>query len=138
MTKLILMIRDKSWFYTKQLYPNNTDESNFTDFKIRFSLFFLPPVILIIGITGWFFSVFLNKPVDISIYSYHIVIPLVIIFGSIYYYIYSFIFKKIEKFPINETNNSGYLKNGIFVVGLISSEVLIAFLLIFLIFKIRV
>ena len=81
---------------------------------------------------------FLNKPVDISIYSYHIVIPLAIIFGSVYYYIYSFIFKKIEKFPINETNNSGYLKNGIFVVGLISLEVLISFLLIFLIFKIRV
>lgn len=138
MKKVILMIRDKSWFYTKQLYPNDTDECNFKDFKLRFSLFFLPPIILIIGICGWFFSVFLNKPTNVSIYNYQVIIPISIIFSTIYYYAYSFIFKEIEKFPIDKNNDSGYLRNGFFVVGTILLETFIAFLLIFLIFKIRV
>ena len=40
MLKLLLKIRDKSWFYTNQLYPNDTPESNLKDFKLRFSMFF--------------------------------------------------------------------------------------------------
>ena len=137
MKKIVLIIRDKSWFYTNQLYPNDTFEDNFRDFKIRFSLFFLPPVILIIGVCGWFFSVFLNSPKNVSVYNYQIVIPFSILFALIYYYIYSFIFKKIEEYPINEENNSVYLKNKFFVIGSILIELLITFLLIFLLFKIR-
>ena len=90
MKKIILIIRDKAWFYTNQLYPNDTYENNFKDFKLRFSLFFLPPVILIIGFCGWFVSVFLEKPKNVSVYNYQIVIPFSILFALIYYYIYSF------------------------------------------------
>lgn len=82
-------------------------------------------------------SVFLEKPKNVSVYNYQIVIPLAIVFALIYYYIYSFIFKKIEEYPINEENNSGYLKNKFFVIGSILIELLITFLLIFLLFKIR-
>jgi hypothetical protein len=39
MLKIILSIRDKSWFYSHQLYPDDTAESNYKDFKVKFSLF---------------------------------------------------------------------------------------------------
>ena len=76
MEKILIIIRDKAWFYTNQLYPNDTDEDNFKDFKLRFSLFFLPPVILLIGFCGWFFSIVLNSPKNISVYDYQVIIPL--------------------------------------------------------------
>jgi hypothetical protein len=120
-----------------QLYPNDTDEDNFKDFKLRFSLFFLPPVILIIGFCGWFFSIVLNRPKNISVYDYQVIIPLSVLFSLIYYFIYSLIFKKIAQYPINEKNNSGLIKNKIFVGAVILVELLVAFLLIFLLFKIR-
>ena len=137
MKKILTIIRDKAWFYTNQLYPNDTDEDNFREFKLRFSLFFLPPVILIIGFSGWFFSIVLNRPKNISVYDYQVVIPLSVLFILIYYFIYSLIFKKIAQYPINEKNNSGFIKNGIFVCAVILVELLVAFLLIFLLFKIR-
>lgn len=94
MEKILIIIRDKTWFYTNQLYPNDTDEDNLKDFKLRFSLFFLPPVILIIGFCGWFFSIVLNRPKNISVYDYQVIIPLSVLFSLIYYFIYSLIFKK--------------------------------------------
>ena len=135
--KILIIIRDKTWFYTNQLYPNDTDEDNLKDFKLRFSLFFLPPVILIIGFCGWFFSIVLNRPKNISVYDYQVIIPLSVLFSLIYYFIYSLIFKKIAQYPINEKNNSGLIKNRIFVGAVILVELLVAFLLIFLLFKIR-
>ena len=137
MEKILIIIRDKTWFYTNQLYPNDTDEDNFKDFKLRFSLFFLPPVILIIGFCGWFFSIVLNRPKNISVYDYQVIIPLSVLFSLIYYFIYSLIFKKIAQYPVNEKNNSGLIKNRIFVGAVILVELLVAFLLIFLLFKIR-
>ena len=135
--KILIIIRDKTWFYTNQLYPNDTDEDNLKDFKLRFSLFFLPPVILIIGFCGWFFSIVLNRPKNISVYDYQVIIPLSVLFSLIYYFIYSLIFKKIAQYPINEKNNSSLIKNRIFVGAVILVELLVAFLLIFLLFKIR-
>ena len=138
MLKLLLKIRDKFWYYTNQLYPNDTPESNLKDFKLRFSMFFLPPVILLIGASGWFCSVVLNKPQDINPFNYFIVLPLSALFWFLFWKIYSRIYDIIAVYPFDKRNDSGYLKNGFFTVLLVLSEITLVFDLIYFLFKIRI
>ncbi|MDI9863564.1 hypothetical protein QM480_04475 [Flectobacillus sp. DC10W] len=134
MLKIILSIRDKSWFYSHQLYPDDTAESNYKDFKVKFSLFFIPPLLFIVSITCRLFVLSLDKPVHLDSHDYRVVFPLVILFGGMFYYVYSLIFKKIEKFPIDETNDLGINKNRIFIISVISLEMFIVFFILYLLF----
>ena len=137
MLSFLLKIRDKCWFFTQQLYQNDSEISNFNDFRMRFSLYFLPPVILLIGVAAWFFSIFLNKPSNIGMNNFYIVISLSVIFYVVYRYLFTKLFEKLAKYPYNNLHDSGYQKNRIFCVTLILAEIIIVFTLIFFLFKIR-
>lgn len=137
MVSFLLKIRDKCWFYTHQLYPNDSEISNFNDFRMRFSLYFLPPVILVIGVIGWFFSVFLNNPSRIGTNNFYIIVPLSVILYIAYRYLFNILFEKLAKYPYNDLHDSGYQKNRIFCITLILAEVIVVFILIFFLFKIR-
>lgn len=130
-------MRDKSWFYTNQLYHNDSEESNFRDFKIRFSMYFLPPLILVIGFLSWFFSVIIGKVVDVNINNFRIVIPVSILSFILYRLVFNAFFNKISQFPIDSTNDKGYRKNKFFCITLIMIEVLLTFSIIFLLYQIK-
>lgn len=137
MLSFVLKIRDKCWFYTHQLYPNDSEISNFKDFRMRFSLYFLPPAILLIGIVAWVFSVFLNRPKNIGINNFYIILPLSVIFYIAYRYLFKKLFERLAKYPYDGRHDSGYQKNRIFCVTLILIEVIVVFVLIYFLFKIR-
>ena len=134
MIKLILKIRDKSWYYTNQLYPKDTEESNLKDFKLRFSLFFLPPILLLNGITAWLCSIVLNRPYYINPNNYSIVIPVGIVLAWLFWRGFTLIFNKLSVYPFDSKHDAGYLKNSLFIGTMIISELLIAFGTIFLLF----
>ena len=134
MLNLILKIRDKSWYYTNQLYLKDTEESNLKDFKLRFSLFFLPPILLLIGSTGWLCSVVFNRPYYINPNNYSIVIPIGIVPTWLFWRGFTLIFNKLSVYPFDSKHDAGYFKNRLFIGTMIISELLITFGTIFILF----
>ena len=137
MIRFLLKLRDKSWFYTNQLYSKDTKESNLKDFKLRLSMFFLPPVIWVIGSTGWFFSVVLKMRSDINPHNYFIVLPLAGVFWFLFWNLYLLIFNKLSEYPFDKKNDSGYAKNGIFAGIIILLEFTVVFSLIYFLFQFK-
>ncbi len=135
MKRIILKIRDKCWFYTNELYPNDTVESNSSDFKIRFAMFFVPLIILIIGLLAWFFSIFLNRPQNYVINNFKVVIPISIAFFFIFNFLFGLILNYLSGFPIDEKNDKGKMKNFSFLMKIIVSELVTVFVIIWILFS---
>ena len=137
MIKFLLKLRDRSWFYTNQLYPNDSKKSNLKDFKLRFSMFFLPPIIWVIGSLGWFFSVVLKMKSDVNPHNYFIVLPLAGVFWFLFWNLYLLIFNKLSEYPFDKRNDSGYTKNSIFIAIIILLELTVVFSSIYFLFQIK-
>lgn len=128
MLQFILKIRDKSWFYTNQLYQNDSEVSNFRDFKIRFAMFFVPPMVLINSIIFWHLKYTIGLSINLDENDFLTLVPLAILGLFIFIFIYNFIFKKISLYPIDNKNNSGYVKNILFLFAVILLELIISYL----------